>query len=605
MMENMGLKTLAERFTGKDEKVKAASREMFPMDNPKNTRFSINYFTKVARQKSVLSNLHTSRNPYAFISRLPTETLQDIFIHCARDYHYHNLYPTKSVPSWVNVSYVCRHWRNVALDCPTLWSYLFIMSRRWTEVLLARSKQASLKIRVSFVPHKTQGLNCVRMVMKHVERIQELCLRLPAPFIQRGVLSRLSSRAPRLQDLDITVEYPDSPVEWSSLLFDGDPPALRTLRLAACAVPLYSFRLSALTVLRLVNVPVRFRQNTEEFLAALSRMQDLQHLYICHALPSAIGFLSSAVFKTFEKIDLTHLSRLWIGAPLSTTVTLLSCINIPLKTRVRLECNSEPNSSLDHYALLRSLLAQRYKDQAQSSPTILSLIVQSTEGRAMLTFSPRQRDTTSIMYEAWARDIPLHIELDHSVVDEDVISGICSSMPLSNVQTLSVFRPWFSPASWRRILRQLQDVRYIALYEGDMPDLFVLSPTDHTTHDSEGEDVENDGGLTSGDRGQSHILAPRLEELELEDVSFLPDDGSDLSGHAITRGCLLAALSTRRLEGSPGHLTMTRCKIPGSGRFDMVAVWGDGGGCYAISGRVYSPDMDMYLEEEEQEGEEE
>ncbi|KAF8432462.1 MIF4G-domain-containing protein [Boletus edulis BED1] len=45
MMESMGLKTLAERF--KDEEVKAASREMFPMDNPKNTRFSINYFTSI------------------------------------------------------------------------------------------------------------------------------------------------------------------------------------------------------------------------------------------------------------------------------------------------------------------------------------------------------------------------------------------------------------------------------------------------------------------------------------------------------------------------------------------------------------------------------
>ncbi|KAG9318234.1 MIF4G-domain-containing protein [Chiua virens] len=45
MMESMGLKTLAERF--KDEEVKAACREMFPTDNPKNTRFSINYFTSI------------------------------------------------------------------------------------------------------------------------------------------------------------------------------------------------------------------------------------------------------------------------------------------------------------------------------------------------------------------------------------------------------------------------------------------------------------------------------------------------------------------------------------------------------------------------------
>jgi hypothetical protein len=46
---------------------------------------------------------------------------------------------------WVNVSYVCRHWRNVALNCATLWTYLFVMSPRWTEELLARSKAGTIE----------------------------------------------------------------------------------------------------------------------------------------------------------------------------------------------------------------------------------------------------------------------------------------------------------------------------------------------------------------------------------------------------------------------------------------------------------------------------
>jgi len=41
----MGLKTLAERF--KDPEIKHAYQGMFPMDVPKNTRFSINYFTGI------------------------------------------------------------------------------------------------------------------------------------------------------------------------------------------------------------------------------------------------------------------------------------------------------------------------------------------------------------------------------------------------------------------------------------------------------------------------------------------------------------------------------------------------------------------------------
>ncbi|KAF9228687.1 MIF4G-domain-containing protein [Gyrodon lividus] len=45
MMESMGLKNLAERF--KDEEVRAACKDMFPIDNPKDTRFAINYFTSI------------------------------------------------------------------------------------------------------------------------------------------------------------------------------------------------------------------------------------------------------------------------------------------------------------------------------------------------------------------------------------------------------------------------------------------------------------------------------------------------------------------------------------------------------------------------------
>ena len=45
MMESMGLATLKERF--QDPEVKHACSGMFPMDIPKNTRFSINYFTSI------------------------------------------------------------------------------------------------------------------------------------------------------------------------------------------------------------------------------------------------------------------------------------------------------------------------------------------------------------------------------------------------------------------------------------------------------------------------------------------------------------------------------------------------------------------------------
>ncbi|THH08696.1 hypothetical protein EW145_g2516, partial [Phellinidium pouzarii] len=45
VVEAMGIKAIAERF--KDPEVKRFCEGMFPMDNPKNTRFAINYFTSI------------------------------------------------------------------------------------------------------------------------------------------------------------------------------------------------------------------------------------------------------------------------------------------------------------------------------------------------------------------------------------------------------------------------------------------------------------------------------------------------------------------------------------------------------------------------------
>ena len=167
----------------------------------------------------------------------------------------------------------------------------------------------------------------------------------PSRSPQVQYFSKLSSPAPRLQNLKLSTESDWS--EWSLVLFNGDTPALRTLELSRCPLPWYSFKLGGLMILSLYRVPVRFQENMEEFLATLHCMQNLQHLCLDSALRSAAG------------IDLPRLSRLWVVAPLSTVITSLSCVHIPLKTEVRLRPCCEGTCSPDSYAPLLSFLAQR------------------------------------------------------------------------------------------------------------------------------------------------------------------------------------------------------------------------------------------------------
>ena len=535
-------------------------------------------------------------NPPSFISRLPNETLEAIFICGARDYHskylkYRVRLPTRTPPSWVNVSYVCRHWRNIALNRPTLWTYLFITSPRWTEELLSRSKQAPLRLYVDITGYPIHWIDepppwCfLKQVVKHLERIEEL--RLFLPFGQRNeeqVLSKLFSRAPRLKTLKISTISNPSDWKWPSVLFDGDTPALRTLDLFSCPLPWYVLNLSGLTTLNLRFIPVRYHQTIVEFLSTLRCMQGLRYLYLQKVLPSAAGFLSSPAFYTFQKIDLPRLCRLWIDAPLSTVITLLSCVTIPLKTEVRLECALEHGPFLDDYASLSSLLAQRLKldDPAPCAPAIRSLGMAFWHDMVILTFNASERghDFRSMPPFSWGCNVPMQIVITFGTSmiisgsrwsDRDpVINDICCSIPLPNVQTLCVTSPPSSRAFWRKTLGHLQDLRYLIVSGGLMPDLASLLSFIPGRHD---HIAEND---QYAERSPGQMLAPALEELQLHKTTFSTSRRNRNVPSASVQ-LLYNALSSRR--ESRGQLEMVRCIVPGHDHhieLDMVGRWEGG-----------------------------
>ncbi|KAN0075503.1 hypothetical protein V8E55_011526 [Tylopilus felleus] len=409
----------------------------------------------------------TNRNTPSFVFRLPTETLQAIFIHGAYDhYSKDNGFPIRTPPSWVNVSYVCRHWRYVALNCPILWTFLFSVSPRWMEELLSRSKQAPLKLKLhSYVriSDKTPSLlSFLEKVVDHAERIQEICLCLDRQRQGYQFFAKLFSHAPLLQNVKVLFLPPFPSDNWPpSISLDGDTPALRTLEVSNFPIPWYSLMLSGVTTLSLSYHPGRSLQNTEQFLATLSCMKDLKHLYLDDALPSAAGFLSSAAFRTFQSINLPHLSRLLIAAPLSTVFALLSCINIPLKTEIRLQLyRSELGSFPRDYTLLSPLFAQRFgtsEDQALSTPVIGSMLIRFEDhelGEPMLSVSLSECDRHpffSSIKQSWGLNIPLYIITDRAETmadNEDRMLSICRSIPLTDVHSMEVLRPPFSSTFW-------------------------------------------------------------------------------------------------------------------------------------------------------------
>ncbi|KAF8552418.1 hypothetical protein OG21DRAFT_128585 [Imleria badia] len=521
---------------------------------------------EIAALTLMLCNLRTQRNALSPISRLPLEILASIFIHYARSCQK----TQRGIPDWVNVARVCRHWRDVALNCSTLWSFLFVSSKHCTDELLARSKRVPLKVRVdSEYPKQSRELNLLEKVALQADRIQDLCLRLARREAER-ILSLLSSPAPLLETLEISLErsnYLGETSLVSGVLFDGHTPALRKLELINYAFPLISPTLRGLTSLRLRDLGTSFQPTLVSLKVALSRMQDLAHLHLENALPSARVDSIEESLENSEMLSFRKLSRLSIVAPFTTVVLLLSCFDIPLKTEVRLRCCFEAHAK-DHTPIY-PLLAKRFiasNDQAFSLvPIIRTSFVETASATVGFIFSTAERDSGRRAYSAsttsydlgqlnedWDCNIPLKIDVvlrtSLSKDREDLVGGVCRSVPLANLQGAHFSfdsGTALSSGFWTQTFGHLQELRHIKLSGVNVHGLVrSLSFTPHHPPRSKSGNLES---------GSVQTFAPALEELELYGVPFSKAcygrSQNNSNNCSCSAPCLYDALSNRQAEG--------------------------------------------------------
>ena len=488
-----------------------------------------------------LCNLRTKRNSFLPVFRLPPELLATVFVHGARD-HYESDnggHFTPYIPAWVNVSYVCRHWRNIALNSPALWAYHFNTSLRWTEELLLRSKQASLKICI-YPHHEHEELyswqDLLDNLLKHSERIQELQLDIPA-FLHPDKLFLCASR---LEKLEINLEGEES----ICTITGGDKLPLHTLKLSNCSLPWYSLNLSGLKTLSLSNVYSPSPLNMVEFLAVLGSMQYITTLHVNHVLTDAHGFLPSGGLDTSQNINLPCLVDLAIGAPLSTVIVLLSCVNIPRMRLLQLGPLYEAGSSVSDYAPISSFIAQRFSQQS-SGLIFRSLAIDAWV--PSLTFG-LYHDFLSPNAEMCS-NIPLRILPE----DLSFIHDIHCSLSLTNIQSLHISAINFlSPNIYRDILGYVDALQYMKLSDGYIPELSLRCLAVPESNENLGRQHIPDQDPTSG-----HTFVPALEELELESIMFAAEHTS-LQG-VVSQRSLIDTLSTRK--GLQDRLTVIECGV--------------------------------------------
>ncbi|KAF9232495.1 hypothetical protein BU15DRAFT_81182 [Melanogaster broomeanus] len=479
---------------------------------------------EVALLKLPICALLTQRNALSPVSRLPHEILATIFLYQAYSFYQDPRYSgTWGAPPWANVSYICRHWRDVALNTSSLWSFLFVSPPRWTKELLSRTNMLPLRIRINVRYWTRKEMIFLEQVTTDVTRIQDLSLKLPRNLTE-GVISKLSKPAPLLHTLRLFVTQTGTEsVLVPDALFSRETPALRTLELYRCHVPWSSPIFTALTTLRLRDIASSSQPTIAEILAMLRHMPDLAHLYLENALPSAQDNLHSRHSLPSECFDLPHLS---------------------------LCCRRDVFTG--SYTPLYPLLERRFNTASNVGPVIRTLNIKTTSRDVGFVLSSSERDCDVPFYsecgerhlhEDWGRGITLKldIELNLRMDREELVGDICRIIPMVHLHTLAHLAPksvWnpLSSLFLETTFGNLQELRFIKLIQ--------LQVNDWITALFRGSCNEEYG--VSNAEG---IFAPGLTELRVSAATFeyacYPGSG-ECSGSA---RCLHKALARRKANG--------------------------------------------------------
>jgi hypothetical protein len=249
------------------------------------------------------------------MERLPSEILAYIIKMGSRD---DVLLPHTS-------SQVCRNWRHVLLNTPTVWTGIYLDHRiaMWSR-FLNRSKGAPLEVYLHEPPPgrhwSNWDHNLVRWILQpalpHVRRFRAFHVRLhtPAPFLWNSILSPLcgDSRvaAPMLEEL--TLIYPSNEDGKQFALFGGQAPKLRivTLNSIRLACPSIFQHLGDLRYTHMCSTDVH---GISDIVSILQACISLQHLKLVFDVRNRTSAPFPVYYDGSNHVRLVHLRHLQLS----------------------------------------------------------------------------------------------------------------------------------------------------------------------------------------------------------------------------------------------------------------------------------------------------
>lgn len=282
-----------------------------------------------------------SANP---ISRLHPEIFMEIFkaiaSHTDSFSEVHNPTPPYQ---WLRVTHVCHSWREIALACPRVWSYLrYVADVECVKEMVVRSKESPLFVDFNYHFRGPSGIPFAVIA----DQVHRLCsLNIPLSSIGVGDHAKLPIILPRLTELSLCNPFlarMNAHAHISTFLESCDMPRLTRIRLSGFHLlwkhPI--FRQGSLTHLS-VHVPRRSEPTSpivfEDLLRVLRGTPLLERLDLAWAIetrPMDSQVLSSDI------VPLTHLRSLILRDTPPSCTRLLHRLTLPHDVKLTVGCTS-------------------------------------------------------------------------------------------------------------------------------------------------------------------------------------------------------------------------------------------------------------------------
>lgn len=280
---------------------------------------------EIKRHEQIIVDLKIQRNARLPIFKLPVEILCRIFQFTQDTWTgpYAHFHQSGSL-EWITVTRVCQHWRNAALNEPSLWTRPPLYNAKWTSVMLQRSQMAGITL--AFDDRSRVRADLITTVVSHIAHTTSLTVQRTEKQVVQKLLTNLRSTvAPMLETLKIDGTS-TSPYHLVAIIDESDRiPArlpenaflgttkLRRLSLMGIDIDWKSHLLSSLTELTLEKISPGARPSRAEFLSMLERNPGLRKLTLRDAFPTSVHLTNPSVDDR-PRISLSSLESLSITA---------------------------------------------------------------------------------------------------------------------------------------------------------------------------------------------------------------------------------------------------------------------------------------------------